>query len=143
MYQNSNNTCAATRIPDIEYKNTNQKYAYSYSNIGRSDTTKISFLSYGEVFSYRRDCDSMLLGSLTKSAIEHGLFPLPASPYTSWSMASLRHRIELLQASSLCSKLLKTSVVQHDILDRLKKSVRAIMISGLTLKRGKELAGKT
>ncbi|TGO10606.1 hypothetical protein BTUL_0130g00130 [Botrytis tulipae] len=143
MYQNPNNGCAATRIPEIEYKDPNQRDTYPYSNRSRSDTTKISFLNYDEVVSYRRDCDSMLLGSLTKSAIVLGLFPLPESPYASWSMASLRSKVKLLQASSLCSKLQNTSVVQHDVLDGLKKSVRAIMTSGLTLKRGKQLVSNT
>ncbi|KAF7854467.1 uncharacterized protein EAF02_011642 [Botrytis sinoallii] len=143
MYQNPDHRCTATTIPEIEYKDPNQRDTYPYSSRSRSDTTQISFLNYDEVVSYRRDCDSMLLGSLTKSAIEHGLFPLPVSPYTSWSMISLRHKIGLLQASSLCSKLLKTSVVQHDVIDGLKTSVRAIMTLGLTLKDGKKLVSNT
>lgn len=143
MYQNLDNRCTATTIPEIEYKDPNQRDTYPYSSRSRSDTTQISFLNYDEVVSYRRDCDSMLLGSLTKSAIEHGLFPLPVSPYTSWSMIFLRHKIELLQASSLCSKLLKTTVVQHDVIDGLKTSVRAIMTLGLTLKDGKKLVSNT
>ncbi|KAF7947594.1 hypothetical protein EAE96_008678 [Botrytis aclada] len=139
MYQNAANCCNAKKIPEIEYKNPNKRDQYSYSHSSRSDTTQISFLNYDEVVSYRRDCDSMLLGSLTKSAIEHRLFPLPASPYTSWSLTSLRYKTELLQASSLCSKLLKTSVVQHEVIDGLKNSIRAIKTWGLTLKNGKML----
>ncbi|TEY57712.1 hypothetical protein BOTCAL_0207g00040 [Botryotinia calthae] len=140
-YQKPENRCTTTQIPEIEYKESTQRdpyntFGYNSNNI---QSKKMSFLDYNEVVSYRRDCDSMLLGSLTKSAIEHGLFPLPASPYTSWSLKSLRHKIELLEASSLCSRLLKTSVVKHDVIDGLKESICAILPLGLTLKDGKRL----
>ncbi|KAF7903596.1 uncharacterized protein EAF01_006645 [Botrytis porri] len=143
MYQKSDNRCTARTIPEIEYKDTTRRDlygSYGYPRRPIDDQSKqISFLNYDEVVSYRRDCDSMLLGSLTKSLIEHGLFPLPPSPYTSWSIKYLRQRIELLEASSLCSRLLETSVVRHDVIDGLKKSVRTISVLGLTLKDGKKL----
>ncbi|KAM3155659.1 hypothetical protein ABEW05_003800 [Botrytis cinerea] len=142
ILQNPENRCTTTKIPEIEYKEPNQRDSHNfqyYSN--NSQSKKMSFLDYNEVVSYRRDCDSMLLGSLTKSAIEHGLFPPPSSPYMSWSLKSLHHRIGLLEASSLCSRLLKTSVVKHDVINGLKESILAILPLGLTLKDGKELVG--
>ncbi|TGO20773.1 hypothetical protein BPAE_0267g00130 [Botrytis paeoniae] len=134
MYQKPGNRCTATKIPEIEYSDPTQIYPYQHFPAqSRSNTKQISFLNYDKVASYRRGCDSMLLGSLIKSAIENGLFPLPASPYTSWSVKSLRDKMELLEASGLCSKFVKTTVVQHDVIGGLKRSIRGITQWGLYL----------
>ncbi|TGO56309.1 hypothetical protein BCON_0079g00030 [Botryotinia convoluta] len=163
-YQHPAIRCTATEIPQIENKDpiktspspyqsslyqSSLYQTYPTQNLSnqihpvQNHLKQISFLSYDHVVHYRRDCDSMLLGSLTKSAIINGLFPLPAPPYTSWSLNSLLAKMQLLEASNLCSKLLKTSVVQHGVIDGLRYSIRNIDKSGLTLKACKKLVGNT
>lgn len=96
----------------------------------------------GDILSHRIDCDSMVLGSLTKSVIENGIFPLPEPPYTSWSFESFVERVEDLEVNTLCFKMTGREADKHDFIGQLKRSIHNIEKSTLTLANCKELSKK-
>ncbi|KAF7869636.1 hypothetical protein EAF04_004420 [Stromatinia cepivora] len=83
-------------------------------------------LEYTDVDSYRKDCDSMVLGTLTKSAIANKLYPLPESPYTSWSLQSFIAKAQLLEATALCEKVARQYTPPHRVTEQLRTSARDI-----------------
>lgn len=89
---------------------------------------------------HKNDCDSMVLGTLIKSAMSNGLYPLPEQPYNSWSLKSLTAKVDLLRPDSLCAKFIKKELENHDIMGKIRESIRAIDKSGLALTSCKELA---
>ncbi|KAM0172730.1 hypothetical protein ACHAPC_010668 [Botrytis cinerea] len=89
---------------------------------------------------HKNDCDSMVLGTLIKSAMSNGLYPLPEQPYNSWSLKSLTAKVDLLRPDSLCAKFIKKELENHDIMGKIRESIRAIDKSGLALASCKELA---
>ncbi|APA12927.1 hypothetical protein SS1G_08403 [Sclerotinia sclerotiorum 1980 UF-70] len=102
-------------------------------------------MEYIDVDRYRKDCDSMVLGSLMKSAIANNLYPLEKPQYTSLSLRSFMARIQLLEANTLCGKLENKYVPPHtvEVIDRLKTSIISMDKSPLTLEICKELVKKT
>ncbi|TGO50523.1 hypothetical protein BOTNAR_0389g00010 [Botryotinia narcissicola] len=121
-YQSSSYSCSATNIPWI------------------IDTSDEHHGIANDIPSYRNDCDSMVLGSLIKSAVSNGLYPLPEQPYTLWSLNPLTAKVKLLKADSLCFKLTQEKLEDHNITGSIRKSVEAIDKSGLSLSTCKELA---
>ncbi|KAF7918111.1 hypothetical protein BELL_0573g00070 [Botrytis elliptica] len=53
--------------------------------------------------SYRKQCDSMILGMLLKGAIEQQIYPLPTKPYKEWSFSILEKKIKCIKPTSLCA----------------------------------------
>ncbi|KAF7884288.1 uncharacterized protein EAF02_004624 [Botrytis sinoallii] len=53
--------------------------------------------------SYRKQCDSMILGMLLKGAIEQQIYPLPKKPYKEWSFSILEKKIKCIKPTSLCA----------------------------------------
>ncbi|KAF7945758.1 uncharacterized protein EAE97_004796 [Botrytis byssoidea] len=121
-YQSSSYSCSATNIPWV------------------IDTSDKHHGIANDLPSYRNDCDSMVLGSLIKSSVSNGLYPLPEQPYTLWSLNSLTAKVKLLKADSLCFKLTQEKLEDHNITGSIRKSVKAIDKSGLSLSICKELA---
>ncbi|CAD6448668.1 a3938c3d-7df9-4018-8993-d9c3dc00e44b [Sclerotinia trifoliorum] len=102
-------------------------------------------MEYTNVNTYRNGCDSMVLGTLIKSAIANNLYPLTEPPYTSWSLQSFTAKAQLLEASTLCGKVANIYVPPHtiNVIDQLKKSIHSIVKPPLTLAVCKELVKKT
>ncbi|ESZ90739.1 hypothetical protein SBOR_8873 [Sclerotinia borealis F-4128] len=117
---------------------------YDYGNhdsYGRRNPT--ASWDYSNIPSYRKDCDSMVLGSLIKSVTENGLYPLPKPPYTPWSLTSFISKVALLEINTLCFKITKAQTDQHDIKSQLNLAMNAIHVPSLTLASCKELINKT
>ncbi|THV45185.1 hypothetical protein BGAL_0519g00020 [Botrytis galanthina] len=121
-YQSSSCFCSAANIPWV--------IDNSYEHHGIAN----------DLPSYRNDCDSMVLGSLIKSAVSNGLYPLPEEPYTSWSLYSLTAKVKLLKADSLCFKLTQRELEDHNITENIRESIKDVYKSRLTLAACKELA---
>ncbi|KAF5872370.1 uncharacterized protein Bfra_005729 [Botrytis fragariae] len=111
-YQSSIINCNSSAVPD------------AVDPLGRQTDRDLS--------SYRVDCDSMVLGSLIKSAARNGLYPFPEWPYITWSLGSITAKFDLLKADSLCFKLEKGQAAKHDTIKRIRNSVQAIDKSGLS-----------
>ncbi|KAG4440524.1 hypothetical protein IFR05_003994 [Cadophora sp. M221] len=56
----------------------------------------------GNLSIYRYACDSMVVGSLLKSASSHGLWPLPLVPYSGRSIKQTAETIRVLQLVAMC-----------------------------------------
>ncbi|KAI9645549.1 hypothetical protein NHQ30_006291 [Ciborinia camelliae] len=100
---------------------------------------------------YRKECDSMMLGSLTKGAMENGLYPCALPPFDGVSLWSLTEKSKSIKLLSPCQS---TSVPDRDgkrfvrggcdsnvlISSRLKSSSRVVFYwHGLELKDFKSL----
>ncbi|KAJ8060595.1 hypothetical protein OCU04_010906 [Sclerotinia nivalis] len=118
---------------------TTTKYQSSSNNCNSTEVTKVldsggdRHRISGDLSGHRKDCDSMVLGSLIKSAIRNDLFPLPRLPYTSWSLKSFTDRVALLEAHTLCFKMSKRPSDEHEIISQLLRAITAVDKSGLTL----------
>ncbi|TEY57710.1 hypothetical protein BOTCAL_0207g00020 [Botryotinia calthae] len=114
-YQSTSLICVAHEVPRV-----------------RSSSGKFYHFS-DDLPSYKNDCDSMVLGTLIKSALSNGLYPLPEQPYNSWSLYSLTAKVDLLMPDSLCSKFANKDLENHDVMGKIRESIRAIDKSGLAL----------
>ncbi|TGO38694.1 hypothetical protein BHYA_0069g00130 [Botrytis hyacinthi] len=121
-YQSVSRKCSATEVPKVVDSSGNRR---SIDN---------------DLSTHRNDCDSMVLGSIIKSAVSNGLYPLPKQPYTSWSLESLTAKVNLLTADSLCFKYTKEELEDHNVIGNIKEFIKAIDKSGLTLAACKDLA---
>lgn len=94
-------------------------------------------------------CDAMILGTLTKSLIEHKLWPLPAKPYNKLSAMETAPKIKSLHIMSLQDLFLpkRVGVIRasfaHGLCDGLNRSVNSIVesLNGIDLKAKSARAG--
>ncbi|KAI9649693.1 hypothetical protein NHQ30_002274 [Ciborinia camelliae] len=103
---------------------------YQHGNSGPSAVEAME-----NITSHRKFCDTLVLGSLVKSAVEHDLFPLPQVPLDRFlTVSGLKERISSLDIMTGCNKAFKGNF-DHNILIMLEKSMEFVEsnISGLDL----------
>ncbi|KAJ8060596.1 hypothetical protein OCU04_010907 [Sclerotinia nivalis] len=138
-YQGSTLMCPTTSAPASMSQSDSTTIGPSLSHVARfSDSVSIA--------SHRQDCDSMVLGSLIKSATSKGQFPLPQAPlYNSLSFYTIKSKLEALGVMTGCNMVLQDTSYHHDIRRQLRLGVTIIDadISGLNLADFKKAPGST
>ncbi|KAF7869635.1 hypothetical protein EAF04_004419 [Stromatinia cepivora] len=128
-YQGSTLMCPTTTAPASISQSNSTTIKPSLSHMAR-------FSNSVSIASHRQDCDSMVLGSLIKSATSKGLFPLPQAPlHNSLSFYTIKSKLEALEVTTGCNMVLQDTSYHHDIWRQLRLRVAIIdaEISGLNL----------
>lgn len=106
----------------------NAEDACSYTEMGAVETS-----------SRRTACNALMLGSLTKSAFDNGIWPLPQKPYSGLTLRRVMDAARCLRAISMCNtlsgRLLTDSHGAHEYMKSIQRSVekREAEAGGLNL----------